>query len=109
MKQRKQMRIYDLYRLAITGRTSEIRGIRQYQCNDGVTRVCISFDDDEFGPWYFRCKDEQDHKNLIRCVNKMIYFINAGRCDIALCAYNDYNREYHRRWADESKDDPEEV
>ena len=96
MRQRKQMRVYDLYRLAIVGKTSKIRGIRQYQCDKNVTDVDVTFEDND--TWCFRCKDEQDHKNLIRCVNKMIYFINAGRYDIALCAYNDYNREYHRRW-----------
>lgn len=102
MKQRKQMRVYDLYRLAITGRTSEIRGIRQYQCNKTVTIVSITFEDND--TWVFYCKDEQDRKNLIRCVNKMVRFILMNRYDIALCAYNDYNREYYRRWADESND-----
>lgn len=46
MKQRKQMRVYDLYRAAIIGKTSKIRGIHQYWCNDDVTRVVITFDGD---------------------------------------------------------------
>ena len=100
MKQRKQMRIYDLYRLAITGRTSEIRGIRQYQCNKNVTIVSITLKDNDTRVFY--CRDEQDRKNLIRCVNKMVHFIRMNRYDVALCAYNDYNREYHRRWGDET-------
>ena len=98
MKQRKQIRVYDLYRMAIIGKASKIRGIHQYGCNDDVTRVVITFDGDP-GQWVFCCKDEQDHKNLIRCVNKMAHFIETNRYDIALCARNDYHREYHRRWA----------
>ena len=101
MKQRKQMRVYDLYRFAIVGKTSEIRGIHQYRCNETVTDVCITFEDDPV-PWSFSCKDEQDHKNLIRCVNKMVHFIKVGRYDIALAKYNDYGKEYHRRWTDEA-------
>lgn len=99
MKQRKQMRVYDLYRLAITGKTSKIRGIHQYQCNKNVTYANVTFEDND--TWVFSCKDEQDHKNLIRCVNKMVHFIRMNRYDVALCAYNDYNREYHRRWGDD--------
>lgn len=100
MKQRKQMRVYDLYRLAITGRTSEIRGIRQYQCNKNVTIVYITFEDNN--TWVFYCKDEQDRKNLIRCVNKMVRFIETERGDLALAEYNDYDNEYRRRWKDET-------
>lgn len=96
MKQRKQMRVYDLYRLAIAGRTSEIRGIRQYQCNKTVTIVSITFEDNV--TWVFYCRDEQDRKNLIRCVNKMAHFIEMQFYDFALRARNDYYREYHRRW-----------
>lgn len=99
MKQRKQMRVYDLYRFAIVGKTSKIRGIRQYWCNDDVTRACISFEKDY--TYIFCCRDEQDHKNLIRCVNKMAHFIEIERVDIALAEYNDYKNEYHRRWTDE--------
>ena len=103
MKQRKQMRVYDLYRLAIVEKTSEIRGIHQYRCNETVTGVSITFEDSPFPHhWYFSCKDEQDHKNLIRCVNKMLHFIEVARYDIALAAYNDYCKEYHRRWANEA-------
>lgn len=103
MKQRKQMRVYDLYRLAIVGKTSKIRGIHQYLCNMKVTDVRIVFEDyPSFVSWYFRCKDEQDHKNLIRCVNRMLHFIEVERYDVALAEYNDYNNEYHRRWTDEA-------
>lgn len=98
MKQRKQIRVYDLYRMAIIGKASKIRGIRHYSCDDAVIRVYIIFDGPRLVPWVFRCKDEQDHKNLIRCVNKMIHFIEIGREDTALAEYNDYNREYNRRW-----------
>lgn len=102
MKQRKQMRVYDLYRLAIAGKTSKIRGIHQYQCDEAVTSVCITLEDNPFpSHWYFRCKDEQDHKNLIRCVNRMLHFIEVERYDVALSEYNDYCKEYHRRWTDE--------
>lgn len=101
MKQRKQMRVYDLYRFAIVGKTSKIRGIHQYQCDEAVTRVCIAFESDP-APWEFCCKDEQDHKNLIRCVNRMLHFIEVERYDVALAEYNDYNNEYHRRWTDEA-------
>lgn len=100
MKQRKQMRVYDLYRLAIVGRTSEIRGIRHYSCDKTVTNMYITFENDP-ASWSFCCKDEQDHKNLIRCVNRMLHFIETERYDVALGEYNDYNREYHRRWIDE--------
>lgn len=101
MKQRKQMRVYDLYRLAIVEKTSKIRGIHRYWCNESVTSVCISFEHDP-AQWVFYCKDEQDHKNLIRCVNKMVHFIEIGHYDDALTAFYDYNREYHRRWANEA-------
>ena len=101
MKQRKQMRVYDLYRLAIVGKTSKIRGIHQYHCNVSVTSVCITFENDPT-QWVFYCKDEQDHKNLIRCVNRMAHFIEVERYDVALAEYNDYNKEYYRRWPDET-------
>ena len=97
MKQRKQMRVYDLYRFAIVDKTSKIRGIRQYRCNVSVTSVSITFENDP-ASWYFPCKDEQDHKNLIRCVNRMLHFIEVERYDVALAEYNDYCNEYHRRW-----------
>lgn len=101
MKQRKQMRVYDLYRLAIVGKTSKIRGIHQYRCDKNVTVVGITFENYP-GYWVFLCKDEQDHKNLIRCVNKMVHLIKIEREDIALAEYDDYNREYCRRWKDET-------
>lgn len=101
MKQRKQMRVYDLYRFAIVGKTSKIRGVHQYWCNDDVTRVCVAFESDP-ASWKFCCRDEQDHKNLIRCVNRMVHFIEVERYDVALAEYNDYNKEYHRRWTDEA-------
>lgn len=101
MKQRKQMRVYDLYRFAIVDKTSKIRGIRQYWCSETVTDVCITFEGDP-AQWVFWCKDEQDHKNLIRCVNRMLHFIEVERYDVALAEYNDYCKEYHRRWTDET-------
>ena len=101
MKQRKQMRVYDLYRFAIVGKTSKIRGIHLYWCNETVTSVCITFDGDPT-QWVFQCRDEQDHKNLIRCVNRMLHFIEVERYDVALSEYNDYCKEYHRRWTDEA-------
>lgn len=100
MKQRKQMRVYDLYRFAIVGKTSKIRGIRHYSCDKTVTFVYITFDNDP-ASWSFYCKDEQDHKNLIRCVNRMVHFIETERGDLALAEYNDYDKEYRRRWTDE--------
>lgn len=101
MKQRKQIRVYDLYRLAIVGKTSKIRGIHQYWSNKDVTNVCIAFEHDP-AQWVFPCKDEQDHKNLIRCANRMLHFIETDRCDVALAEYNDYCKEYHGRWTDEA-------
>ena len=101
MKQRKQMRVYDLYRSVIVGKATKIRGIQRYWCNDDVTRVCIIFDGDP-ALWAFLCRDEQDHKNIIRCVNRILQFINAEEHDAALIEYSDYNKEYHRRWADEN-------
>lgn len=101
MKQRKQMRVYDLYRLAIVEKTSKIRGIHRYWCNESVTYVCISFEHDP-AQWVFHCDDEQDHKCLIRCVNRMLHFIEIERYDVALAEYNDYKNEYHRRWTDEA-------
>ena len=100
MKQRKQMRVYDLYRLAIVGKTSKIRGIHLYWCNDDVTSVCISFEKDP-AQWAFHCEDEQDHKNLIRCVNRMHHFIEVERYDVALDEYNDYCNEHDSRWREE--------
>ena len=100
MKQRKQMRVYDLYRFAIVGKTSKIRGIHQYRCNKTVTGVRIAFEKD--CTYIFCCRDEQDHKSLIRCVNRMLHFIEVERYDVALSEYNDYNKEYHRRWIDEN-------
>lgn len=97
MKQRKQMRVYDLYRLAMVGKATKIRGIHQYWCNDDVTRVCITFENIH-AQWIFQCGDEQDHKNLIRCVNRMLHSISVD--DYAM-AFAEYNKEYRRRWADE--------
>ena len=101
MKQRKQMRVYDLYRFAIVKKTSKIRGIRQYWCDRTVANVCIAFENDNTS-WLFHCKDEQDHKNLIRCVNRILHFIEVEQYDVALAEYNDYCKEYHRRWTDET-------
>lgn len=100
MKQRKQIRVYDLYRLAIAGKTSKIRGIHRYWCDITVTSVVIAFENDN-ASWSFQCRDEQDHKRLIRCVNRMLRFIETDRSDLALAEYNDYRNEYHRRWTDE--------
>lgn len=101
MKQRKQMRVYDLYRLAMVGKTSKIRGIQEYKCDETMSRTIIVF---EYNPisWIFYCKDEQDHKSLIRCVNRMLHFIKIEDYDMALVAYNDYYNEYYRRWEDEA-------
>ena len=95
MKQRKQMRVYDLYRFAIVGKATKIRGIHNYWCNEIVTNVCITFENDP-GCWVFKCIDEQDHKNLIRCVNKMLHLINAEDYG---AVFAEYNREYRRRWS----------
>ena len=101
MMQRKQMRVYDHYRFAIVGKISKIRGIYRYWCDITVTSVVIAFENDN-ASWSFQCRDEQDHKNLIRCVNRMLHFIEVERYDVALAEYNDYNKEYHGRWTDET-------
>lgn len=94
MKQRKQMRVYDLYRSVIVGKATKIKGIHQYWCNDDVTRVCITFDSDP-AQWIFQCRDEQDHKNVIRCVNRMLHSVSVENYSIVFAAYS---REYRRRW-----------
>lgn len=76
-KQKKQFRLYDIYRYAATGIMSNIAGIVSYECNDDASTIVVRFEDctGEFRKGvaknYFS-KNEFELKQIIKEVNKRL-------------------------------------
>ena len=76
LKEKKQFRLYDIYRYAATGIMSNIRGIDSYECNDDASTVVVRFVDitgefNELSVNYF-AKSEYDLKQIVKEVNKRL-------------------------------------
>ena len=79
-RKRIQFRIYDIYRCAVTGEATEIKGIVNYECNKDASVILIHFCDptgqEEFGiPKTYFAKTEEDLYNIVYNVN-----IRLGNC-----------------------------
>ena len=73
MKQKKQFRLYDIYRSVCTNYKSVIRGINSYetkQYNDKFISVKIVFNDG--AEWFGYYSDEDELKELVTNVNKRL-------------------------------------
>ena len=74
IKYKKQFRLYDIYRYAVTGVESKIKGIHSYEVNRDATAMTIRFGD-EYIKVYF-ASNEAELKDIVRAVNKRL-----GNCD----------------------------
>lgn len=70
-KKKKQFRLYDIYRCAATGYTSEIAGIVTYQVNKDASTISIVFKHEGINQRYF-CSNEDERKDLIKSINKKL-------------------------------------
>lgn len=70
-KKKKQFRLYDIYRCAATGCTSEIAGIGTYQVNKDASTITIRLKNDSMVQVYF-CSNEDERKDLIKSINKKL-------------------------------------
>lgn len=76
-REKKQFRLYDIYRYAATGNMSNIRGIISYECSDDASCVVVRFVDHtgEFKhgiPKMYFAKTEYDLKQIVKEVNKRL-------------------------------------
>lgn len=77
MKQKKQFRLYDIYRASVTNYKSAIKGIKSYyvmQLLDHSLHIRITFEN-EIGEFDTYCSEENELKLLVREVNK-----HLGNC-----------------------------
>lgn len=70
-KKKKQFRLYDIYRCAATGYTSEIAGIGTYKVNKDASIITIRLKNDSIVQAYF-CSNEDERKDLIKSINKKL-------------------------------------
>ena len=70
-KKKKQFRLYDIYRCAATGYTSEIAGIESYEVNKDASTISIIFKHENINQRYF-CSNEDERKDLIKSINKKL-------------------------------------
>lgn len=70
-RKKKQFRLYDIYRCAATGHTSEIAGIESYEVNKDASTISIIFKHESINQWYF-CSNEDERKDLIKSINKKL-------------------------------------
>lgn len=76
-KLKKQFRLYDVYRYAITGEMSNVEGILSYDCNKDVSTLTVTFVDfmgvfkNGIQRIYF-IKNENDLKQAVSKVNKLL-------------------------------------
>ena len=70
MKQKKQFRLYDVYRYAVTGVQSNIEGISEYEVNKECTCIKVAFTDGTSR--YDWPKNETELKTFIRYTNKLL-------------------------------------
>lgn len=75
VKDKKQFRLYDIYRYAATGTESHIRGIHSYEVNRDATVMTVRFGDYDHSKIYF-ASNEQELRDIVRSINK-----HLGNCD----------------------------
>lgn len=73
---KKQFRLYDIYRYAATNEPSHIKGIARYTVNADATQINVWFNDDA-APQNYVAGNEQDRKDIIRAVNKVLNNCNT--------------------------------
>lgn len=76
-KQKKQFRLYDVYRYATTTQMSNIAGLLSYECNRDATTLTVRFIDYsgkyETGiPKIYFCNTEKELKKAIKSINKQL-------------------------------------
>jgi hypothetical protein len=76
-KEKKQFRLYDIYRYAATGEMSNIIGILDYECNVTATTLTVRFED-HTGQFkhgvscnYF-AKNEFELKQIVKEINQRL-------------------------------------
>lgn len=68
MKVKKQFRLFDLYRLAATGLKSSVLGIEDYDVNDDLSNITVTYYGK--GQKIYFAKDELELKGVIKQINK---------------------------------------
>ena len=72
-KQRKQLRLHDVYRCAVTGQVSDIRGIYHYDVSRDATELRVCFGDDKLPmEFVFLANDEAELRDTIYRINRML-------------------------------------
>jgi hypothetical protein len=80
-KERKQLRLHDIYRCAVTGLVSNIRGILHYDVSRDATelRICVGDDNNLPLEFTFLANDEAELRDTIYRINKMLNGSNPPR------------------------------
>lgn len=68
MKIKKQFRLFDLYRYAILGLKSQFEGIEDYDCNNDVSVIIVTFCGG--GQRIYFAQNENELKDTIKHINK---------------------------------------
>ena len=70
-KNKKQFRLYDIYRCAATGCISKIVGIETYEANKDASTINITLKNDSMSRVYF-CSNEDERKDVVKLINKKL-------------------------------------
>ena len=71
-KEKKQFRLFDVYRQSFTGIESNIKGIRAYSCNKDAGKVVVNVVYDDGYSADFVSDGEEELKKMVKKVNKEI-------------------------------------
>lgn len=71
-KEKKQFRLFDVYRQSFTGIESNIKGIRKYACNKDAGKVVVNVVYDDGYSADFVSDGEEELKKMVKKVNKEI-------------------------------------
>lgn len=74
-KSKKQFRLYDIYRCAVTGDESNVIGIYTYTVSSDATDMLITFTSGE--QLTYIARNEEELRDVVREVNKIL-----SNCDI---------------------------
>jgi hypothetical protein len=76
-KQKKQFRLYDIYRYIVTGETSQIKGIHSYDCNKDGSIITVDYDN--FVVYTYVASTEDELKNVVTIINKQLGNCSTNR------------------------------
>lgn len=66
----KRLRLFDIYRYAVTGYETPIIGLN-YECNKDATTIVVTFWFDSTQKYEF-CKTEKERKEFLKEINRML-------------------------------------